>query len=166
MSSSHLPPSHPDQPEEIIDALPSTIPDEEIDKPQPELVIQVCLSQTKTYTDTQSRPAVDEELALSPVVLGCATFGYGIYQSKADIVSTLPVRIVRLALRAGITAFDTCMSIDSSRGAGLTLSTVLPSIRNHSWASSARVKGRVSKGELHDHHQNGQIRCNSERSRL
>jgi len=42
MSSSYLPPSHPDQPEEIIEALPSTIPDGEIDKPQPELVIQAC----------------------------------------------------------------------------------------------------------------------------
>ena len=42
MSSSYLPPSHPDQPEETIEALPSTIPDEEIDNPQPELVIQVC----------------------------------------------------------------------------------------------------------------------------
>jgi hypothetical protein len=43
MSSSYLPPSHPDQPEEIIDDLPDTLPDEEIDKPQQELVIQVCL---------------------------------------------------------------------------------------------------------------------------
>jgi D-arabinose 1-dehydrogenase len=110
MSSSYLPPSHPDQPEEIIEALPSTIPDEEIDKPQPELVIQVCSAlRTTTYTDSQSRPAVNGELALSPVVLGCATFGYGIYQDKSEIVSTLPVRVVRLALRAGITAFDTCV---------------------------------------------------------
>jgi len=50
MSSSYLPPSHPDQPEEIIEALPGTIPDEEIDKPQPELVIQVCSLRTNTYT--------------------------------------------------------------------------------------------------------------------
>ena len=111
MSSSYLPPSHPDQPEEVIQALPSSIPDEEADKPQPELVIQVCCVWSLgryTYSDNQSRPAVDGELPLSPVVLGCATFGYGIYQDKSEIVSTLPVRIVRLALRAGITAFDTC----------------------------------------------------------
>jgi len=67
-----------------------------------------CSLLADTYTDSQSRPAVDGEVALSPVVLGCATFGYGIYQDKSEIVSTLPVRVVRLALRAGITAFDTC----------------------------------------------------------
>jgi hypothetical protein len=50
MSSSYLPPSHPDQPEETIEALPSNIPDEEIDKPQPELVIQVCALRINTYT--------------------------------------------------------------------------------------------------------------------
>lgn len=109
MSTSYLPPSHPDQPEEIIEALPSTFPDEEIDNPQPELVIQVySRKSTKLDANDQSRPSADGQLALSPVVLGCATFGYGIYQNKSDIVSTLPVRIVRLALRAGITAFDTC----------------------------------------------------------
>jgi hypothetical protein len=41
MSSSYLPPSHPDRPEEVIEALPNVLPDEDIDKPQPELVIQV-----------------------------------------------------------------------------------------------------------------------------
>jgi hypothetical protein len=41
MSSSYLPPSHPDQPEEIIEALPSDIPDEDVDKPREDLVIQV-----------------------------------------------------------------------------------------------------------------------------
>jgi aryl-alcohol dehydrogenase-like predicted oxidoreductase len=70
----------------------------------------MCTSDQHIYIiDSQSRPAVNGELALSPVVLGCATFGYGIYQDKSEIVSTLPVRVVRLALRAGITAFDTCV---------------------------------------------------------
>jgi len=41
MTVSYLPPSHPDQPEEIIQDLPSDLPDEDIDKPQSELVIQV-----------------------------------------------------------------------------------------------------------------------------
>jgi hypothetical protein len=50
MSSRYLPPSHPDQPEEIIESLSNAIPDEEIDKPHPELVIQVCALRTNTYT--------------------------------------------------------------------------------------------------------------------
>lgn len=41
------------------------------------------------------------------MVLGCATFGYGIYQDEDKVVGELPVRVVRLALRAGMTAFDT-----------------------------------------------------------
>ena len=60
----------------------------------------------------QARPRVSGELRLPPVVLGCATFGYGIYQDKTNIVSDLPVRVVRLALRSGITAFDTCEFAD------------------------------------------------------
>jgi len=43
MTVSYLPPSHPDQPEEIIEDLPSDLPDEDIDKPQPDLVIQVSI---------------------------------------------------------------------------------------------------------------------------
>jgi hypothetical protein len=41
MASSYLPPSHPDQPEEIVEALADDLPDEDIDKPRPNLVIQV-----------------------------------------------------------------------------------------------------------------------------
>lgn len=41
MSTSSLPPSHPDQPEEELPALPERIPDEDVDKPQREFVIQV-----------------------------------------------------------------------------------------------------------------------------
>lgn len=55
----------------------------------------------------QSQPRAEGELHLPPVVLGCATFGYGLYQDTSNIVSDLPVRVVRLALRSGITAFDT-----------------------------------------------------------
>jgi hypothetical protein len=40
MSSSYLPPSHPDQPEEVFEDLPTEVPDEDIDKPQSDLVIQ------------------------------------------------------------------------------------------------------------------------------
>jgi hypothetical protein len=39
--SSDLPPGHPEQPEERLEALPNSIPDEDEDKPQKELVIQV-----------------------------------------------------------------------------------------------------------------------------
>lgn len=46
-------------------------------------------------------------LALPPIILGCAPFGYGIYAQKDQVLSDAPLRTVRLALRAGITAFDT-----------------------------------------------------------
>lgn len=56
--SSELPPGHPDQPEEQLDPLPSSIPDGDEDKPPRELVIQVSDSQraigwSLTYSPAQ-----------------------------------------------------------------------------------------------------------------
>ncbi len=44
---------------------------------------------------------------LPPLILGCATFSQ-IYVSEDAMKSTMPMRVTRLALRYGITAFDTC----------------------------------------------------------
>lgn len=52
-------------------------------------------------------PAVDGVLPLPRVMLGCATFGYGVYADTELVRSTMPVRVVRAALRAGVNAFDT-----------------------------------------------------------
>lgn len=49
MSSSYLPPSHPDQPEEVLENLPKDLPDEDIDKPQRDLVIQASLPTMPAY---------------------------------------------------------------------------------------------------------------------
>jgi aryl-alcohol dehydrogenase-like predicted oxidoreductase len=45
----------------------------------------------------------------SPLALGCATFGYGIYAPPPTTPEqlALPIRTVRLALDYGITVFDT-----------------------------------------------------------
>ena len=95
--STHTSPFHPSQPEDVLPPLKaSDIPDDDSDHPPPELILK-----PSTSSDTQSLP---------PVVLGCATFGYGIYAEKDDCLGPLPVRVVRYALRAGINAFDTGMS--------------------------------------------------------
>lgn len=48
------------------------------------------------------------DVTLPRIVLGCAPFGFGVYTTDSGVVrSTLPARIVRAALRAGMTAFDT-----------------------------------------------------------
>lgn len=51
----------------------------------------------------------------SPLALGCATFGWGMYAEppSTDEEKMMPLRTVRLALRSGITVFDTApQSVD------------------------------------------------------
>lgn len=47
-------------------------------------------------------------MAFPPLILGCSTFGYGIYADDDNVQSSMPLRVVRLALRSGMNAFDTC----------------------------------------------------------
>lgn len=56
-------------------------------------------------------PTPSDILPLPPVMLGCATFGYGIYTDTNSVRSDMPVRVVRAALRAGMNAFDTCTAM-------------------------------------------------------
>lgn len=92
--------THPDAPEELIpgfdaDAIPETtedfIPANEVLAPQ------------SPSRDAESNGI----LPLPPVMLGCATFGYGVYADTEQVRSSMPVRVVRAALRAGVNAFDT-----------------------------------------------------------
>ncbi|ORX40709.1 NADP-dependent oxidoreductase domain-containing protein [Kockovaella imperatae] len=85
----NLPKYHPDQPEQSIPPLPGSIPDPPDEHP----------------TEDQVIPKTSENLP--PVVLGCATFGYGIYADTENFLSDMSCRTVRYALRSGINAFDT-----------------------------------------------------------
>ncbi|WWC71838.1 uncharacterized protein I206_105797 [Kwoniella pini CBS 10737] len=98
MSSLPLPPYHPDQPEPSVPSFDiDSIPDEEIDHPSgnEELLPKVLKSPD------------DRNVIFPPLILGVSTFGYGIYADDDNIKSDLPLRIVRLAMRCGINAFDT-----------------------------------------------------------
>ncbi|KAL7421550.1 hypothetical protein Q5752_003319 [Cryptotrichosporon argae] len=95
-STSELAPNHPDRPEELIPPFPS-VPDGPADVMPAHLVLA---------PNPRGLPA-DERVRLPPVILGCAPFGYGIYAPTDEVRSAMPLRLVRAALRAGITGFDT-----------------------------------------------------------
>ncbi|OCF74151.1 galactose dehydrogenase [Kwoniella mangroviensis CBS 8886] len=95
---SYLSPYHPDQPEPSIPPFDlSTIPDEDIDHP----------SGNDELLPKALKSPNDRRVIFPPLVLGCSTFGYGIYADDDNVKSSLPLRIVRLAMRCGINAFDT-----------------------------------------------------------
>lgn len=82
-----LAPNHPHQPEEPISPFPADV----------------------------DVPPLDPSLKLPPkegeysdLLLGCATFGYGVYESKEHVRTNEPLKIVKTALDAGINGFDTC----------------------------------------------------------
>lgn len=82
-----LAPNHPYQAEEDIPPFPANVDIPELD---PELK----LPETKgEYSD---------------LLLGCATFGYGVYDSPEHVRTVEPLKIVGMALEAGIGGFDTC----------------------------------------------------------
>lgn len=91
-----LPPTHPDQPEEAIPPFPSPIPENSEDV----IPADEVLPPARAPAGTPNPP-------IPRVVLGCATFGYGVYAAREDVRSSMPVRVVRAALKAGVTAFDT-----------------------------------------------------------
>jgi hypothetical protein len=95
-----LPPTHPDQPEEAIPAFDaSSVLSEAADEISADEVLPPPIAPRGT--------SLALPLPLPRVVLGCATFGYGVYDDKENVRSTMPVRVVRAALRAGMNAFDT-----------------------------------------------------------
>ncbi|WWC64396.1 uncharacterized protein I303_107006 [Kwoniella dejecticola CBS 10117] len=98
MSLPDLPPFHPDRPEPTVPAFDiATIPDEEIDHP----------SGNAELLPKALKSPKERRVILPPLILGVSTFGYGIYADDDNIKSSLPLRIVRLAMRCGINAFDT-----------------------------------------------------------
>lgn len=100
MSEKTLPRFHPDQPEDVISPYAS-LPDEgELDAVVKEESLPSAARLVRFGGD-------DGRFRLPRVVLGCATFGDGIFAAKDAVRSDMPVRVVRLALRNGITAFDT-----------------------------------------------------------
>jgi hypothetical protein len=92
-------PSHPDSPEEVIAPFDlASVPEEAAD----------AIPEAEHLPPAERNPAVAADiLPLPRVVLGCATFGYGVYADEALVKSTMPLRVVRAALRAGVNAFDT-----------------------------------------------------------
>ncbi|KJE01371.1 galactose dehydrogenase [Cryptococcus gattii NT-10] len=101
MPVNKLPPYHPSQPEPNISSFYiSAIADAEHDKPtgDDELLLNI----PKDPKDTKDRAVI-----FPPLILGCSTFGYGIYADDNNVQSSMPLRVVRLALRSGMNAFDT-----------------------------------------------------------
>ncbi|WVQ84887.1 hypothetical protein IAT38_007050 [Cryptococcus sp. DSM 104549] len=96
--SSYVSPYHPSQPEPVIPPFDvSTIPHEEIDDP----------TGNEELLPKMLKSPLIKKMVFPPVVLGCSTFGYGIYAGDDTVKSTLPLRVVRLAMRCGMNAFDT-----------------------------------------------------------
>jgi len=92
-----LPHTHPDAPEEAIPPFDAvSIPSDAADVIPANEVLPPPIA-----------PAGVPGLPLPRVVLGCATFGYGVYDDLDNVRSSMPVRVVRAALRAGMNAFDT-----------------------------------------------------------
>jgi hypothetical protein len=94
-----LPPTHPSQPEEVLPPFDiATVPETDDD----------AIPAQEVLPRAQAPAGVDaSNLPIPRVVLGCATFGYGVYDEMDNLRSTMPVRVVRAALRAGMNAFDT-----------------------------------------------------------
>jgi hypothetical protein len=106
MSSSiqSLPRYHPDQPEDKIPPYASQPEEGELDAVIPAEILpsaQQSKSTPSAAADTRGT------LQLPRLVLGCATFGDGIFAASDAVRSDMPARVVRLALRSGMTAFDT-----------------------------------------------------------
>ncbi|BEI90139.1 uncharacterized protein CcaverHIS019_0302090 [Cutaneotrichosporon cavernicola] len=90
-----LPSNHPYNPEEVLPPTPLPLPEEVADVIPPSEVLPPPI------------PNSALDVTLPRIVLGCAPFGYGVYADRDAVRTTMPARIVRAALRAGMTAFDT-----------------------------------------------------------
>ncbi|EIW71802.1 hypothetical protein TREMEDRAFT_60720 [Tremella mesenterica DSM 1558] len=44
---------------------------------------------------------------LPNIIFGCSVFGYGIYAPEEVIKSDFPLRVIKYAMKVGVTAFDT-----------------------------------------------------------
>ncbi|GMK58164.1 hypothetical protein CspeluHIS016_0501960 [Cutaneotrichosporon spelunceum] len=90
-----LPANHPYSPEEVLPPVPLPLPSEEAD----------AIPVSEVLSPPLPNPAL--AVSLPRLILGCGPFGYGIYAPAEEVRTTMPARIVRAALRAGMTAFDT-----------------------------------------------------------
>ncbi|WVR07820.1 hypothetical protein IAU60_004863 [Kwoniella sp. DSM 27419] len=95
---SYLSKYHPDQPEPSIPLFDAaTIPDEDIDKP----------AGNHELLPKALKGPNEKRMVYPRLILGCSTFGYGIYADDDNVKSSIPLRVVRLAMRCGMNAFDT-----------------------------------------------------------
>ncbi|OXM77301.1 galactose dehydrogenase [Cryptococcus neoformans Bt63] len=98
MPAKKLSPYHPSQPEPDIPPFDiSATADVEHNKP----------SGDDERLPTALKDPNDRSVVFPPLILGCSTFGYGIYADDDNVQSSMPLRVVRLALRSGMNAFDT-----------------------------------------------------------
>lgn len=130
--SMDLAPNHPHQPEEEI---PPFAADADIDS---------------TPLDAALR-LPERKGEYSPLLLGCATFGYGVYTAAENVRTPEPLRIVRAALEAGINGFDTC---EWARKRGRRATFVVrarardrrqtPNAARHDWGDTADTQRRTT----------------------
>ncbi|ORY26670.1 Aldo/keto reductase family-domain-containing protein [Naematelia encephala] len=112
---SYIPANHPSQPEPTIAPYPpaSSLPpdnyDTSLNLPSAGNSRSTKTIKTESKTDTREETSTREEtdLDLPPVILGGGQFGYGIYDDDQGVLSDMPVRVIRMALRSGMNAFDT-----------------------------------------------------------
>lgn len=131
-----LTPAHPDAPEPAVAPFDlARVPDEAADR----------VPATERLPPPDANPAdVPGALPLPRIVLGCAPFGQGIYAATgtpAD-AAALPLRIVRAALRAGITAFDTAPHYHPSE---IVLGHALAALRDEFPRNSYSIITKVAK---------------------
>ena len=177
MSSAQLPRYHPDQPDDPIPPY-AAIPDEgPLDQSHPDELLPAAVNGGAASND--SPPARQSStLQLPRLVLGCATFGDGIFAASDAVRSDMPARVVRLALRSGMTAFDTGACAEASYllpphqyyfflpeqlsdevpYSMLMCSTLVSPIRDHPRPRPLTARARVPTVFLQDHHQSRQVR--------
>lgn len=125
---SSLPPYHPDQPEpslsvswddscpvtsdrDVLQAMSTSESVEVVHRERPPLKrerLAPLRSSNSQATDGKVSAPHGGDMSLPPVILGCAAFGYNIYAKEDDVMSDLPLKLVKQALDAGVSAFDTC----------------------------------------------------------
>ncbi|RXK35729.1 hypothetical protein M231_07018 [Tremella mesenterica] len=88
----HLGPYHPDTPEVDIPIIDYSSREWREDEEEEEL----------EYVLPPTSPG-----QLPNIIFGCSVFGYGIYAPEEVIKSDFPLRVIKYAMKVGVTAFDT-----------------------------------------------------------
>ncbi|CAK9783576.1 Aldo/keto reductase [Cutaneotrichosporon oleaginosum] len=122
--------NHPSAPEEVIPPfdLPPMGEDDAV-------------SPAEMLPPPVPNPALPD-VTLPRLVLGCAPFGYGVYTDKDAVRTSMPVRIVRAALRAGMCAFDTAPHYHPSE---IILGHALAALRDEFPRSSYAIITKAGK---------------------